>query len=156
MLTARQCILFLRFPWTFFLNYKVPKDYFKKSQLFLKKSTHGEQNHLKSLRMKLCWSIFKKRALPRAFFFTTKMCIFFVKKTSAILLQKILLHKNVTGWISTIGAIGITLASPQLLRIHHGHYALAYSFIPILFIYLKYIIEILFGADGSAKKKEVF
>ena len=37
--------------------------------------------------------ILKKKALPRAFFFTTKMCIFFDKKTLAILIQKIATKK---------------------------------------------------------------
>jgi len=66
---------------------------------------------------------------------------FFNILLSVYLLYKLLTSFKVTEWIAAIGSISITLASPQLARIHYGHYALVYTFVPILFIYLLLTIK---------------
>lgn len=62
--------------------------------------------------------------------------LFFNVLLSTILVFVLLYKNKVSGWLCMIGALSITLASPQLWRIHYGHYALTYSSILLCFIYL--------------------
>ena len=60
---------------------------------------------------------------------------------SVVILYLVFSKQKVKGWMSSIGAIGIVLASPQMFRINFGHFGLAYSFIPLLFIYFLLCID---------------